>query len=696
MPFLAYESHEGRRKIAKIINQVRDSNADTVLSDKNSALIKGYISSRTGPLHCRRTLDQYSYYMLETTERRDKDQVVYRWAKSLGKPKKEVPILMVDQLWLWVLPDGTVITSLPNTHQPSETYNIRKLLSEEIETNKSRRAIQGPDSLVDVILKTCLNIMTREGPGGVKLQECFQSSINTIAESEAVTMKKLLKTIDKLAYADDPFALTAEIDSFSRISVESAQLVEIIDIRDELNIIKSILTTQEKVLKEFQALIGSDEKATSSGDQAISRSKDARSKPDGTWREQPTTVFNSSRFVDEAIRIVEDNLNRVMEMNESAERVEAELKQLLQFKQQQASGWESRYAVKLSEQGKRQNTIMLVFTVVTIIFLPMSFIASFFAIGIREFPKDAESGEPNWPIHNVSEYLFGISIAISAVILIGISLLFARMARKSRKRLERAKQQPPPKPGQLARRAKLTTTKHRHAHKRDDSTLGSDCDSDLFVDEVKDARGGGAGGDDESESEASTADSDDGDDDNEYAQLFSRWRWHKHVPGIRWFWKWKLYEVRSVRRAGSRQQHRLRKGQEKWEWDYPLRRWRGRTYGAVGRFLAKWRSWTARLTLDGGGSEPGLKTYRQYVGEDRECQSDDERMRRDMKEMLHRERVQRRRTWIAGLFRLKHLDRTDDDDGPAVATNDRLVSSWMASFRKRRRRERDLEMGLEN
>lgn len=78
---------------------------------------------------------------------------------------------------------GTVITSLPNTHKSSERYNIRKLLSEEIETNKKRRAIQAPENLVSAVLKICLSIMTREGPSGVKLQECFQSSINTIVRN---------------------------------------------------------------------------------------------------------------------------------------------------------------------------------------------------------------------------------------------------------------------------------------------------------------------------------------------------------------------------------------------------------------------------------------------------------------------------------------------------------------------------------
>lgn len=35
----------------------------------------------------------------------------------------------------------------------------------------------------------------------------------------------------------------------------------------------------------------------------------------------------------------------------------------------------------------------------------MSFISSFFALGIDVFPKDSESGETSWPITEVSAYL---------------------------------------------------------------------------------------------------------------------------------------------------------------------------------------------------------------------------------------------------------------------------------------------------
>ena len=126
MPILAYESYEEWRQIftyihgettqrTSIPNPADPETAPNTAApqiDKDTVLIRGYMFPEDGtrPLHCRRTLDQYSYYMLKSTERRDRDQVVYRWAKRQKRVKvpNQTPILMVDQLWLWVLPDGTL------------------------------------------------------------------------------------------------------------------------------------------------------------------------------------------------------------------------------------------------------------------------------------------------------------------------------------------------------------------------------------------------------------------------------------------------------------------------------------------------------------------------------------------------------------------------------------------------------------
>ena len=93
------------------------------------------------PLHIRRTLDQYGYPSLDNTSRRDKDQVMYKATRlqlksyqshkrsgdqanlspssilqtrpqvgfNLTAKKDEIKILMVDQLWCWVVDRSTLL-----------------------------------------------------------------------------------------------------------------------------------------------------------------------------------------------------------------------------------------------------------------------------------------------------------------------------------------------------------------------------------------------------------------------------------------------------------------------------------------------------------------------------------------------------------------------------------------------------------
>jgi hypothetical protein len=103
MPILAYERSVLRKKMSKAIRRVLRKKE---IEEENNdlLLITAYLGdTETKPLHCRRTLDQFSYYMLDTTESRDRDQVLYRWGrKKLEKTGKvdDAPVLMVDQLWL--------------------------------------------------------------------------------------------------------------------------------------------------------------------------------------------------------------------------------------------------------------------------------------------------------------------------------------------------------------------------------------------------------------------------------------------------------------------------------------------------------------------------------------------------------------------------------------------------------------------
>jgi hypothetical protein len=86
--------------------------------DTDSKLLLAYIHEDS-PLHVRRTLDQSFYYTLPDQDIRDRDldQVLYRYTN--GDLKMTSPrILMVDQLWLWIIdePDQPSIFYLCKRH----------------------------------------------------------------------------------------------------------------------------------------------------------------------------------------------------------------------------------------------------------------------------------------------------------------------------------------------------------------------------------------------------------------------------------------------------------------------------------------------------------------------------------------------------------------------------------------------------
>jgi hypothetical protein len=107
MPILAYETSRARKKVSEAIRTHIEGG--TIEEEKyDLLLLSAYLHvNGTKPLHCRRTLDQFSSYMLDSKliEDRDRNQVIYQWVRKTLRAR-DAPVLMVDQLWLWVLHDG--------------------------------------------------------------------------------------------------------------------------------------------------------------------------------------------------------------------------------------------------------------------------------------------------------------------------------------------------------------------------------------------------------------------------------------------------------------------------------------------------------------------------------------------------------------------------------------------------------------
>lgn len=148
--------------------------------------------------------------MLSSISDRDKDQVVSRWAKrewrrvreGLGQHRRETTvqhnILMVDQLWLWLIPGptysdpDTIITSFPVRTRVQVPLSVSmEETSAEVDDLQAavlrrenlhpRDDIRDTDGLVSRILTVCCRTLDRHQQiNTVKFYKCFRVQLGRL------------------------------------------------------------------------------------------------------------------------------------------------------------------------------------------------------------------------------------------------------------------------------------------------------------------------------------------------------------------------------------------------------------------------------------------------------------------------------------------------------------------------------------
>ncbi|XDG04788.1 hypothetical protein ABKA04_004403 [Annulohypoxylon sp. FPYF3050] len=294
----------------------------------------------------------------EDTEKRDNDQVIFKWArqkdkqrnghrhdsdnKSLDERQGKYPVLMVDQLWLWVLEDRrTVVTSFPDSWDSSAGYNLlHKILRDKARNKGNRSLIDSAMGLANLILRSSVDFIRQEGPMGISLKECFQSSISNIAEKQSTQFEEFKSLIYRLSTESNELSQKERAsitNELFQLVQESQNLASILDIQDELKSIKDVFKRQKEVLEKFNVLMHEGSKMKK----------------------------DSKRNID----IIDSNIAAVDEMAGRAQEVHMGIQELLSLKQKQANAWEARFAREGSEHTQRQSNITMVFTMVTIFFV---------------------------------------------------------------------------------------------------------------------------------------------------------------------------------------------------------------------------------------------------------------------------------------------------------------------------------------
>lgn len=323
--------------------------------DEMTLLIQSYFGDENSPLHCRRTLDQFTYYMLEDTVKRDNTQVIFKWAAKVDEKRAtrsaesfqsnphrphqhqpsspyEYPVLMIDQLWLWVLEDEeTVITSFPNTWQSNSDYSLLRHVRQNLQNDDSRPLIESGLDLANLIIKSSVDFLRRSGPMGISLQEGFQASINDIAENQARLFDDFKNVVNKLSnetlsqrkrakYTNRLFQLTEETDLLS----------EIMDVQDELKTIKDVFQKQKECLAQFAQLFSKGNQKKSRGEKKRSKEEKKNSGTDfdvaGGLKQGGLKTSKIREAAENNINLVNSNIIAVEEMTKYADKIRTEVR----------------------------------------------------------------------------------------------------------------------------------------------------------------------------------------------------------------------------------------------------------------------------------------------------------------------------------------------------------------------------------
>jgi ankyrin repeat protein len=426
MPYLHYESAKQYHEMHTAIKQAemakttgkrnwslkRDQSPRRPTCDE--MLLNGYNSQKD--LYIRRTLNQFLYPNVATTSR-EPDQVVYKYQRNTGNAMYhdiDPKIFMVDQLWMWVLGEKLVITAFPQRWQQpkNDPLDVFDAVIEGVNARARTHnmPVRTVFDLALLITQQCSTVFRdRSGFHEYQLLDMFDQSIGIAvakesrlfddfnnASAEATQWLHFYHQQNQFSHetaADDAImeqerAPGLFFDRLLEISAEINQMNELRHIRKELGIVASIFEEQHNVMVNFESAV---------------------TKLYGRY--QLRDVFR------EQIHSIDQQIKDLERLDKKTERIYKSITELLDLKQKHANALGVRFARdQASELAGQRPT--LVFTIVTIVFLPLSFVATLFTVNIRELPREPGDSEPSLPLSFVLKYLLGIGFGISIPLIV--------------------------------------------------------------------------------------------------------------------------------------------------------------------------------------------------------------------------------------------------------------------------------------
>ncbi|KAI1346033.1 hypothetical protein F5Y01DRAFT_322383 [Xylaria sp. FL0043] len=412
---------------------------------RDKMLLRKYLP-QDPPIHPRRTLDQAFYWTLNSTKKRDRDQVVYRgttvthddlhrydherkeWPDHKGLEnracdicrdniRKVSRVVMVDQLWMWILDSQTLITCFPkrygaNKQDFSGVHKSIRTTLESLGSDQPRTVFELALIVLDECTKTFFD-RTKLLDRQPQVIDEFSKAIGNIMHAQTTAFRRLWRWTDdaRKIFRSKQYADTSDLHiPLLDINPEGKLEREIEDIIEELDIMLHITNIHKDIIKSF---ITQAEKILNPNNK-FPKDFDCRPSKESKIPDDQANYQSFKLRAEEIQERVESHVKDLDVLRKSAKNTADDVLHLLTMKQQQASVVQAWQAVRQSDETIKQGRSIMVFTLATIVFLPLSFLTSVFGMNNQEF------GDNQWTLKHQLLYIFAISAGV-----VFISLLFA-------------------------------------------------------------------------------------------------------------------------------------------------------------------------------------------------------------------------------------------------------------------------------
>ncbi|KAK4164520.1 hypothetical protein QBC43DRAFT_344393 [Cladorrhinum sp. PSN259] len=307
---------------------------------------------------------------------------------------KEGYVLMVDQLWLWSIDTTTLATFFPRRHStPSEgtlfhQADLRNSVYNELNGDLTGRTENSLDLAALIVWHAVTVFLERSSHPDLEIFRLFDEAIGMLAERMTLNMKQFRTQALGVESGDEDESDDSDYEGESPASIKkrhrrelkrseeqnrenTAALLELGDLKDELTTLQTLFKTQTATIQEMKRIYMS--------------------------KELKDITNNGQYYLNEALEYLDDFKQEVSEMLKRVDITRNDYEKMLEMVQRQAQVDEVRWSRLQAELASSQNLSTMIFTTFTVIFLPLTFFTGLFGMNTVEWAEpwveDPESGK---------------------------------------------------------------------------------------------------------------------------------------------------------------------------------------------------------------------------------------------------------------------------------------------------------------